>query len=138
VMVDADSLLRGELDTALPPQIQIGVVRAADEPVWHQYLAGFTVFRRSAASIRFLMDFSAFVVQNLIAGRARTYLDQIGLCATAYRHESMAHEITELPVQKFCDTLCKDEGLVWSVTQRKDDDRYTAYKHAVLARFGYV
>ncbi|MGZ5150496.1 MAG: hypothetical protein ACXWC5_10750, partial [Burkholderiales bacterium] len=55
VMVDADSLVRGELATALPQQIQIGVVRAAGEPIWHQYLAGFTAFRRSAASIRFLM-----------------------------------------------------------------------------------
>jgi tetratricopeptide (TPR) repeat protein len=138
VMLDADSLLRAELSAALPSQIQIGVVRAPDEPVWHQYLAGFTAFRRSVASLRFLTDFSAFVMENLITGRARTYLDQIGLYATVYRHESLAHEITDLPVQKFCDTLCKDDGLVWSVTQRKDDERYTAYKQAVLARYGYL
>jgi tetratricopeptide (TPR) repeat protein len=137
-MVDADSLLRGEVSTALPQEIRIGVVRAPDEPIWHQYLGGFTTFRRSVASLRFLTDFSAFMVRNLIAGRARIYLDQIGLYATVYKHATMAHEITELAVQKFCDTLCKDEGLVWSVTQRKDDEHYTAYKQAMLARYGYL
>ena len=101
----------------------------------NQYLAGFTAFRRSPAALIFLADLSAFIVKNLIAGRARAYLDQIGLFASVYRHESLLDAITQLPIQKFCDTLLKDEALVWSVTQRKDDERYNAYKQTVLARF---
>jgi hypothetical protein len=135
VMLDADSLLRGSLSRAVVEHIQIGLVRAANEPIWHQYLAGFTAFRRSPAALIFLADLSAFIVKNLVAGRARPYLDQIGLFASVYRHESLLDAITQLPIQKFCDTLLKDEALVWSVTQRKDDDRYNAYKQTVLAHF---
>jgi tetratricopeptide (TPR) repeat protein len=135
VMLDADSLLRADLSRAVAEDIQIGLVRAPDEPIWHRYLAGFTAFRRSPAALAFLRDLGAFIGNNLITGHGRTYLDQIGLFASVYRHASLRDAITQLPIRKFCDTLLRDEGLVWSVTQRKDDGRYNAYKQAVLARY---
>jgi tetratricopeptide (TPR) repeat protein len=136
VTIDADSLVRGNLSATLPRNVEIGVVRAPDEPMWHQYLAGFTVFRRSAESVAFLSDFSAFLVANLLRRKGRLYLDQIGLYATA--HANFKDHVTELPVQRFCDTLCGADALVWSVTQRKDNLRYTEYKTELLVRYGFI
>jgi hypothetical protein len=136
-MIDADSLLRGKVSAALPLNVEIGLVRAPEEPIWHQYLAGFTAFRRSEASVCFVTDFSTFIVKNLITRRGRMYLDQIGLYASVRQHEGLRHHITELPVQTFCNTLCQPDALVWSVTQRKDNPLYMEYKRMLLARYGY-
>jgi hypothetical protein len=131
-MLDADSLLRGALSSELPPRIEIGVVRAPNEPLWHQYLAGLTVFRQSAPAMAFLRDLSTFIVSNLLGARVRPYLDQIGLYAAMYEHAAAA---TELPIDRFCDTLLRDAGLVWSVTQQKDAGPYNAYKEALLNKY---
>ncbi|HUP90557.1 MAG TPA: hypothetical protein VM100_14455, partial [Longimicrobiales bacterium] len=74
----------------------------------------------------------------LLRRKARLYLDQIGLYATVHAHERFKDHMTELPVQRFCDTLCRADALVWSVTQRKDNLPYAEYKRELLARYGFV
>ena len=136
-MLDADSLVRGDLASALGGCRAIGLVRAADEPMWHQYLAGFTVFRRCAEVERFLGELGFFLVSNVLACRGRTYLDQIGLYVCA-RHcsEAVGDAIEALPIERFCDTLFQDTAIVWSVTQNKTDDSpFSRYRRLMLARF---
>jgi tetratricopeptide (TPR) repeat protein len=137
VMLDADSLVRGDLAAALADAGEIALVRAEHEPPWHRYLAGFCVFRKSEASTRFLRELSAFLTANLASGRPLRYLDQVGLYACGLRLEAQDTHIDHLPVGKFCDTLFSDDALVWSVTQGKDDDsRFAIYKRSVLAPQG--
>lgn len=132
VMLDADSLVRGDLTAALADAGDIALVRADDEPPWHRYLAGFSAFRRSDDSARFLRELSAFLAANLANGKARRYLDQIGLYACALRREAAGSHIDHLPIGRFCDTLFTDDALVWSVTQDKDDSRFADYRRQML------
>jgi hypothetical protein len=135
VMLDADSLVRADLGSALAGAGDIGLVRAEHEPPWHCYLGGFCAFRRSTASVRFLHELSALLAVNLPGGRARRYLDQLALYICARRAESQGVRIDHLPIGKFCDTLFTEEALVWSVTQNKDaDSPFARYKREVLAR----
>ncbi len=72
VMLDADSLVRGDPAPALARGREIGLAHAGDEPLWHQYLAGFTTFRASPVATRFLHALSNFLATNLADGaRAR-------------------------------------------------------------------
>lgn len=137
VMLDADSLVRGDLAAALTQRGEIGLVRAEYEPLWHQYLAGFTTFRRSPAAERFLRDLSTFLATNLATGHARLYLDQIGLYACMHRHRELyAEAVAHLPIATFCDTLFRDGALVWSVTQNKGEDSpFALLKRSVLRRY---
>lgn len=133
VMLDADSLVRRDLTAALVDAGDIALVRADDEPPWHRYLAGFSAFRRSDDSACFLRELSAFLAANLANGKARRYLDQVGLYACALRREAAGSHIDHLPIGKFCDTLFTDDALVWSVTQDKDDSRFGDYKREILS-----
>ena len=137
VMLDADSLVRGDLAVSLTQRRDIGLVRAEDEPLWHQYLAGFTTFRRSPAAEQFLKELGTFLATNLATGRARLYLDQIGLYACVHRRGgSFAEAVDHLPIATFCDTLFRDGALVWSVTQSKDEDSpFALLKRSVLRRY---
>jgi hypothetical protein len=135
VMLDADSLVRGDLAPALAGGREIGLVHAEHEPPWHQYLAGFTTFRVSPAATRFLHDVSAFLATNVTIGRARVYLDQIALYACA--REAMAMEVIDhLPLDVFCDTLFGESALIWSVTQNKGaDSPFDRARRSVLERY---
>jgi hypothetical protein len=137
-MLDADSLVRGDLARALEGGPDIGLVHAPNEPFWHQYLGGFTTFRASPAAARFLGAVSRFLAANLAAGRARLYLDQIALYVGAARHEAeAAGGIDRLQPGKYCDTLFQESALVWSVTQRKgDDSAFDRARKAILKRSG--
>jgi tetratricopeptide (TPR) repeat protein len=135
VMLDADSLVRGDLASALAGAGDIGLVRAEHEPPWHYYLGGFCAFRRSPVSLAFLRELGALLAFNLPGGRARRYLDQLALYICARRAESEGVCIEHLPIGKFCDTLFTEDALVWSVTQNKDaDSPFARYKREVLAR----
>jgi len=137
VMLDADSLVRGDLELALRNCRAIGLVHTAGEPMWHQYLAGFSVFRRSAEAERFLSLLAAFLVSNVLAGRGGVYLDQIGLYVCArHRRDAFGDAIQELPIERFCDTLFQGSALVWSVTQNKSaDSLFARYRQAMLTRY---
>ncbi len=137
VMLDADSLVRGDLAAALVDHLDIGFVRAENEPLWHHYLAGFTTFRRSPAAEQILGDLSTFLATNLATGRARLYLDQIGIYACVHRRGgAFAKAVDHLPIAAFCDTLFHDGALVWSVTQNKGEDSpFALLKRSVLRRY---
>jgi Tfp pilus assembly protein PilF len=137
VMLDADSLLRGDLGPALERCGDIGLVRAPYEPLWHRYLAGVTTFRRMPAAERFLTELGTFLSMNLTRGHARLYIDQIALYVCAQRCErTCGGSIEHLPIEIFCDTLFRDGALVWSITQNKNEDNpFTEYKRAILQRY---
>jgi tetratricopeptide (TPR) repeat protein len=137
-LLDADSLLRGDPAPALAHCRDIALVEAPHEPMWHRYLGGFCAFLPGAASERFLGTLAAFLATQLAGGRAREYLDQIGLYAAAHLLErSLASAIERLPIGRFCDTLFRDGALVWSATQGKGEESpFTRYKRELLAGLG--
>ena len=137
VMLDADSLVRGDPAPALARGREIGLAHAGDEPLWHQYLAGFTAFRASAAATRFLHELSNFLATNLAAGCARAYLDQIALYACAHRRNAATVQVIDhLPVGVFCDTLFGESALIWSVTQNKGvDSPFDRARRSILERY---
>lgn len=137
VMFDADSLLRADLAPALADRRDIALVVADYEPPWHRYPAFCTAFTNSPETSHFLGRLGAFLATNLVNGKARYYLDQLGLYAcTLLCGEQVAKGIEILPVQKFCDSLFSEEALAWTVTQNKNQDSpFAEYKRALLARY---
>jgi Tfp pilus assembly protein PilF len=138
VMLDADSLVRHDLAGPLAQVGDIGLVHVPHEPCWHRYLAGFTAFRATPAAIDFLTRLSRFLADNLAAGRARLYMDQIGIFAGVHRMGN-AHPgaVDHLSTADFCDTLFNDGAMVWSVTQNKDaDSTFDRARRDILARYG--
>ena len=140
VMLDADSLVRADLQAELSEYPEIGLVYAEHEPPWHQYLAGLTAFRKTPESMQFLRQLSTFVVTNLETRQPRFYTDQIGICACVLRaNAALTQQIGHLPLAKFCDTLFGLDALVWSITQKKTDrNAFSAYKLKMLARYGFA
>ena len=137
VMFDADSLVRGDLNAALEDCRAIGLVRTTGEPMWHQYLAGVVTFCRTTEAERFLLLLGSFLASNVLAGKGRAYLDQIGLYVCALHHRgTLGEAIQELAIERFCDTLFRDSALVWSITQNKAaDGPFVQYQRAMLSKF---
>ena len=137
VMFDADSLVLGNLNVALRDCRAIGLARATDEPMWHQYLAGLVTFRRTTGAERFLRLLGSFLASNVLAGQGRAYLDQIGLYVCAERNrDTFGDDIEELAIERFCDTLFRETALVWSITQNKAaDGPFLQYQRAMLSKF---
>jgi hypothetical protein len=77
------------------------------------------------------------LASNLDQGRVPYAGDQIALyvCAHALRTE-ISDGFERLPLD-YCDTLFRDQGLVWSITQGKDEpSRFLDLKRAILTRNG--
>jgi tetratricopeptide (TPR) repeat protein len=140
VMLDADSLVRGDPGAALAAGREIGLAHAANEPFWHQYLGGFVTFRATALARHFLMRLGRFLSMNLAAGRSRAYMDQVAMyvCMNS-GDEEIAAAVDELPIAVFCDTLFGEQALIWSVTQRKSaDSAFDQGRRVLLARYGWL
>jgi tetratricopeptide (TPR) repeat protein len=136
-MIDADSLVRGDLVTALSGGSDISLVCADHEPVWHHYLSGFTAYQTSAKSRRFLEVLSSLLACNLAQRRMPDWMDQTALyvCAKLLRSE-IGNVIEHLPLE-FCDTQFREEGLVWSITRDKQRaSRFLDLQRAIMARHG--
>ena len=140
VLLDADSLVRADLRAELCKYPEIGLAYAEHEPPWHQYLAGFTAFRKTTESMQFLRQLATFVVTNLTTRQPRLYTDQIGICACVVRADAaVTAQIGRLPLARFCDTLFGVDALVWSITQNKTDwNAFSAYKREILVRYGFA
>jgi len=135
-LLDADSLVRGDLVAATQGLGDIALVYAVDEPIWHRVLSGFSTYRPSAQSRRFLGRMAGLAALNLTGGRARYSLDQTALyvCATLARADGTP--IDTLPLE-YCDTTFQDHSLVWSVTQSKQlAGRFQELKSRILQRDG--
>ena len=138
-MLDADSLLRGDPGGLLAAEREIGLAHAANEPFWHQYLAGFTTFRATPAARDFLMRLGRFLATNLAVGRTRMYMDQIALYVSVHRYDGEIAEVEALPAAIFCDTLFGENALIWSVTQRKGaNTAFDRMRRLLLARYGWL
>jgi hypothetical protein len=140
LMLDADSLVRGDPAPALAAARDIAVAHAADEPFWHQYLGGFTSFRATPTACRFLERLARFLATNLATGHARRFMDQIALYVCVHRRDpEAATAVDELPVGVFCDTLFTDGALIWSVTVGKaEDSPFDRERRSLLDRYGWA
>lgn len=134
-MIDADSLVRADLVAPLSTRGDIGCVSAPNEPIWHDYLAGFTTFRPTPASRAFLARVSALLAANLAQGRGPFAMDQVALYVVAHLERGAGGFALDALPQEFCDTTFLDSSRVWSITQDKDRaGPFAAEKRAVLER----
>ena len=140
VMLDADSLVRGDPGSALATGREIGLAHVANEPFWHQYLGGFVTFRATPAAHNFLLRLGRFLATNLAAGRSRAFMDQIAMYVCMHRRdEETVAAVDELPIAVYCDTLFGEHALIWSVTQRKSaDSAFDQARRSLLARYGWL
>jgi tetratricopeptide (TPR) repeat protein len=140
VMLDADSLVRGDPGAVLATGREIGLAHAANEPFWHQYLGGFATFRATPAARQFLMRLARFLAANLAAGKSRPYMDQIAMYVCVHgRDQETTAAVDDLPIAVFCDTLFEEHALIWSVTQRKSaDSAFDQARRSLLARYGWL
>ncbi len=140
LMVDADTLWRRDLMpylAAVDPAADVALCRLPAQPPWARLVGRVSFYRPSAGGMAFLRRLALFIADNFRRNTARWFLDQIGLYAV---HRTMGDEtrFAYLPEAEVSDRTFADGAYLWTVTNelKSQDNRYTAYKLELLARFG--
>jgi FkbM family methyltransferase len=144
IMIDADSLVRRGLEDApgLDAGADIGLCRMEHEPMWQEYAAGIFWARPTPAGLAFTARVSAFILDNILTGHGRWFLDQVALhaCLDLGREsdEPPPAVVARLPPAQFLDLKHTAGSSLWVVTiDKAADDPYNSYKSHLKQKYGF-
>lgn len=138
VLTDADVLFNRpviELLNAVT-DVDAGLSTFPDDPAWQRYCAACGVYSpKGGASV--LARTAWLIAQNLLNGHGHWFLDQVSLFV-AERRRKNDEKIVELPANMFCDIDCKDNSVVWCVSNNKSNaaNRFNLRREALLDEYG--
>lgn len=104
-----------------------------DEPMWNHYAAGFLVISAEGhQGVDFLSRVATFIMHSMKTGKARWFLDQIGLFLSAYRGDC---RIGLLDHTAYCDLEHRPDSYIWAVTNDKHAGGFAARRTALLGKY---
>lgn len=121
-MIDADSLVRGDLLPIFSGIDDAALIVAPGEPPWHRHPAGVTVFRPTPGGRRLLERMAAVMACNANHGTIPYGLDQVALYVLARQATVTGDVSIDMLDGSLCDTQFNPRSAVWSITQDKSRD----------------
>src|SRR5205807_114456 len=80
----------------------LGLCRMEHEPMWQEYAAGIFWARPTPLGLAFTAQLSAFILDNILRGGGRWFLDQVGLYVCREKYGSRAGSAL-LPPDQYLD-----------------------------------
>lgn len=139
-IVDADALFHRpweRLAQLAGPAAEVVLAAPRVAPFWEEVLAGFVYCRATPSGREFLGKAAAFVVSNLVEGRAIWFTDQVALSVCADRLGAHGEALRRLDSALLVDMAHGEDALCWAVTtQKTGHPRYDAARRELARRYG--
>lgn len=138
VVIDADALLKKQLEFSENDNLELVVFGPEKAPPWERIPAGVNVFRRSPETLRFCGAVASIIIRNVCSGEDNWFIDQIALsCAFEYFRGDF--NISNLDSSKWFDQKeFSKESFFWFVTNeaKYQNNLFNYFKDFLLNHSG--